>query len=827
LSAEELDGLGLQAERPIPMNAHFSYSNAPEEWSRALFAYLFFAFKKRLRGANTGGLGALWDFMPADTRMPDHAIWHHCGLSSALASSMADDPHGRVSLAVFSITPVQAFIAKARKLRDHWVGSVLLSYMAFAGLRHLAKSLGPDHVMYPSLHDQPLVEMWLDREYHLGHFLTEPNEHVRGHNEESKGIASFPNKFVFAAATADVEEICRGVQQAIQDEWLRIAGLVRDFLAPKLGAGTVLRGLFDHQVADYWRFSFAAIRLLEIGDAQELGTLLHESKWQEECRTVQAFAAPFGENGKRLARMYASTHNAVQSLLAAAKLKPQGLRNAQHGEKCPLCGEHEVLHDFQQAGRSGAGEYKDAVKAFWEEMRRRMNSEGSYAQVGENERLCAVCSIKRFLPQVLQRHRDELLFEVLRKDAEKFPSTTEIAAHDYLQKLKSLGEISEKDIGDLLNMLHDDELKAGDDETSESVRRIVAMGRSKNIFFAIRDKYYAVLMMDGDKMGDLINGATIEAKWSDVIHPKLREKFSHADFAPKSPLRTRMEQKRTLNPALHAAISESLNGFARYGAAPAVRRGFGRLIYAGGDDLCAIMPLGTVLETADAVRRAYSMGFVRYSADGVVPLSGTLTDFSGKMGMHLGRADGISISGAIVIAHHKTPLREVIRDAHILLEGTAKEEAGRNALAVRLSKRSGGDRDLVFKWDEKNYFMDNEELLSASFQSLMQDVMDDELASRLIYRLSDLQDAVAPMARTLNDRSANREKIVRLFAYEVGHSGKMIAAQDSKEMKQKIELMAARLAGICIRKPSDKPGWFNPDAAVVARFLAPSSIRRK
>lgn len=824
LSADELNSLRMGQSGTAPVNAYFSYSNAPEDWSRALFAYLYFAFKKRLRAVDVGGLGALWDFLPADTRMPDHALWHHCGLSSALASCMADDPEGRVTLGVFSISPVQPFIAKARKLRDHWVGSVILSYLAFAGLRYLARTLGPDHVMYPSLHDQPLVEMWLGQEYHLEAFLTEPVEHVRVHDEAAKGIASFPNKFVFLTATTRAEEIFQGVEQAVQAEWLRLAGMVRNFLVPRGKPGDVVCKLFDHQVSDYWQFSFAALRLLGLEDGDGLSALLHPEKWRTEKETVQAFSEPYGDAARRMAKVYAATHSAVQSLLAATKLKPSRVRRPQYGEKCPLCGEHEVLHDFQRDGMNRAVEYKEAVKAFWDGMRGRMNSEGSHAQVGKSERLCAVCCVKRFLPRALERHPEELLHEALLKDADKYPSTTEIAAHDYLRQLRQLVNMSDQDYGRYLDMLHGTELDDEDDEQSRKMRDIAAAGKAANLNFTERDKYYALLMMDGDKIGDLINGVTIEAQWGDVIHPELKQRFGQPGFAPRSPLRSRLDQRRSLNPALHAAISDSLNGFARYGAAPAVRKGFGRLIYAGGDDICAILPLGSAFETAFAIRQAYTMGFVRITPDGVEPIGSQaepLADRTGKLGMHLGAAAGISISGAIIIAHHKTPLREVIRDAHTLLSEAAKEKAGRNALALRLSKRSGGDRQVVFKWDEPNRFMKDGESLAVSFMGVMQDVVDEEVSSRLLYRLADLRDALAPLVADAGAMQANLERILRLFRFEITHSGRFLATGNDKQQEMKIQRLAARLAGICVRKPSSEVDWFTPDAAIVARFLAP------
>lgn len=820
LSAEELNSARTLPGATAPLSAYFSYSNDPDGWSRALYHYLFFAFKKRLRAQNVGGIGALWDLMPADTRMPDHPLWHHCGLTSAIASSMASDPNGQVGVAVFSLTPVQSFITKARKLRDHWVGSVILSYLAFAGIRHIARNLGPDHVLYPSLHDQSLVDAWLAQEFHMEDFLREPDPHVRKHLENSTDIASFPNKFVFLAPDSQMTDICQGIRDAMQSEWLQLASAVRDILAPR-SDGRKMRELFDHQISDYWQFRDASMRLAGLDDTEALSSILHPEKWKAEHETIKDFANAFTD-GKTFSRLYSATHSAVQSLLASSKLKPEMPRKAQNGEKCPLCGEHEVLHDFTRAGSTRAREYKDAVTAFWDGLRERMNSADSFAQVGKNERLCAVCCIKRFLPRALKSRRTELLYAVLAKE-DSFPSTTEMAAKDYLRRLTTEIAITGKEHDLLVDRLHNAEMEDSDDEHSLALQEIIRRGKDKGITFTERDKYYAALVMDGDKMGDLVNGKTLTATWGDVIHPNLKKRFARPDFGKTSPLKKRLAEKRTLNPSLHATISDSLNSFGRFAVAPLVRGGSGRLIYAGGDDVSAIMPLDTVLQTADAIQRAYSMDFVRYTEHAPEPLQDKLADLNGKWGIHLGKADGISISAAIVIAHHKTPLREVLRDAQNLLKSEAKDKAGRNALAISLSKRSGAPRKMALRWTDKNVFMDNSERILESFQALMRDVNNDEVASRLLYRLESLRDALFPMMDNDENVTRNKEKIVQLFRYEVMHSGKMLIG-DKERQKEAADIMARRLAGVCLQQKHDKTWVFRPEAAIVARFLAPQAV---
>lgn len=825
---QTIEALQAIPEDERPLSGFFDRENTPEDWARALYFYLFFALQKRLRQENVGALGAAWDVLPADSRIPDHPLWHHLGLSSAIGSCMAEDTGHDIALAVFAITPVQAFIGKARKLRDHWVGSILLSYLAFTGTRHVAATLGPDHIVYPSLHDQSLVETWIGKEFHLARFLKEKDPALAKRQEKGASIASFPNKFVFLAPAEKVGAICQEIAASVQQEWLRVARLVRDFLVRKHHAGENLQTLFEHQIADYWHFNHATCRLAGLAEADKtaLAALLDPQKWEAERETIGAFAKVY-KDGEATARLYGASHTLVQALLAAAKMKPNRVRAPQQGEKCPLCGEHEVLHDFVMPGGTSARAYSEAVKRFWDAVRVRENNEGNFAQIGRNERLCALCTIKRFLPGVMawSGNREEILARVFH-DADSFPSTTEMAATRYLSRLKKENLLDDASKKKLVNALHNLEINPGDEPEQmwevfldkndrARMRAIVDEGKKKGISFTDRDKYYALLLMDGDRMGDLINGQTLSATWDEVLHPDLRERFRNAGFHRNSPLRQRINQTRLLNPALHAAISDGLNSFARHGVAPAVEQQGGRLIYAGGDDVCAIMPLDGALAAADAIRKAYNMAFVRYTENGAEEISGTVSP-EGKLGLHLGRAKKISISAAIVIAHHKEPLREVLRDAHEVLDNIAKDRADRNALAIRLKKRSGGDRDLWLQWDTPNPYCD--ETLLDSLKAVMADVSGDVLGSSLLYRLGDLKQAIAPLAR--ETALANRELIVRLIAYEVGHSGKLVP-------EDKTWLVAQRLAGLMVQGLSDKDNWYNPEAAIIAHFLAEPSAPKE
>ena len=64
-------------------------------------------------------LGELWRLLPADTRVPDHSIWSHLDIVSALAGAMQDaELASAPALLSMSFGPVQGFIAQARSTSD-------------------------------------------------------------------------------------------------------------------------------------------------------------------------------------------------------------------------------------------------------------------------------------------------------------------------------------------------------------------------------------------------------------------------------------------------------------------------------------------------------------------------------------------------------------------------------------------------------------------------------------------------------------------------------------------------------------------------------------
>lgn len=102
---------------------------------------------------------------PADTRIPDHSIWEHSKITSAVNALWDDENKSLLqnnSLFLLSIGPVQTFISQTRKTQDLFMSSFLLSYLTFVAMEKIIEDYGPTNIIYPDLYKQPLVDWWLE-----------------------------------------------------------------------------------------------------------------------------------------------------------------------------------------------------------------------------------------------------------------------------------------------------------------------------------------------------------------------------------------------------------------------------------------------------------------------------------------------------------------------------------------------------------------------------------------------------------------------------------------------------------------------------------------
>ena len=288
--------------------------------------------------------------------------------------------------------------------------------------------------------------------------------------------------------------------------------------------------------------------------------------------------------------------------------------------------------------------------------------------------------------------------------------------------------------------------------------------------------FYAVLLMDGDELG--------------------------AQMAEKS-----------RQPAITGALADFT------GAVPViVEEHNGFLVYAGGDDVLALLPLEDALGCAAHLRRRYMESF----KDTKPPVA-------------------TSISGAIEYAHIKMPLGKVLGDAHRLLDEVAKDGRGRDAIACRVWKPGGLAVEWAMPWecalDGEKVFLDQ---LAEQFRAQNPETkaMDEKdafaVSAKFFHRIRQRFDLLNPATKqekpVLKD-----EQAVSLLAMEYINSGvakaKGIKDKDMDKAREAIEPLLVQCRPQYRDKTKPKHQWTKDtrlyaDGALLVHFLAKKGVER-
>lgn len=111
--------------------------------------------------------------LPAETRNPDHTIWHHVDTTAAFQAA-TENGRQPAALLAFALGPVQRFIEASRSVRDLWSSSMILSWLAFRSMLPVIEELGPTAVIYPSLRGNRLLDLWLRNHGGLNGLKSDP-----------------------------------------------------------------------------------------------------------------------------------------------------------------------------------------------------------------------------------------------------------------------------------------------------------------------------------------------------------------------------------------------------------------------------------------------------------------------------------------------------------------------------------------------------------------------------------------------------------------------------------------------------------------------------
>jgi len=313
------------------------------------------------------------------------------------------------------------------------------------------------------------------------------------------------------------------------------------------------------------------------------------------------------------------------------------------------------------------------------------------------------------------------------------------------------------------------------------------------------------------------------------LHMKIPK---HGMLASTVSLSGFLNAQRPLSPSYHLQFSEALSNFALLCARPIVEAFDGRLIYAGGDDVVALLPADTALACGEALRLAFtgSPGAKAFLAQHARRLrerheneqqrdpkappapyyqklasEGCLIDcpapgFVCRLD-HVDQRDvpipflvpgpAADASVGIAIAHFKSPLQDVVRAAQAA-EKRAKNKLGRRAVAVTLFKRSGETIEWGANWEKGGLEL---------YRALADAPQKNQLSSKFPYRVVELLEPYLTqqtgLAKTVPDSgfgAAVDEIIQREFA--VACSRQRGTAWTSDLAQQLLRLLAQYVAGL-------------------------------
>lgn len=466
-----------------------------------------------------------------------------------------------------NIGPVQDFIASARRSRDLWFGSWLLSELSKAAARTIADRHGLESLIFPA--PPSLTDLLPDSTFNVA-------------NKILALILDTPGTLGTDVKAA----IDRRLESIRQDAFGNIHGELNDSAA-------------QQQIADLVEYYWVTVPLAD------------ESS-------------------------YPAARSQVEALMAARKVT-QEFGPVPWGDGVPkssLDGLRESVIPENVFDRVRRGEMTER------ELRENYG-------VRRGERLDGVGLLKRHG----QMRKGQRFFSTSHVAAlpllARLPAAAAADVNAYVGSLKNLG-VSNNELGDVPgephpafarydgHLLFEERLaEFFDGAVLASARAALATFLKQALGSRSPEPYYALLLADGDRMGQAID---------------------HVSSARG-----------------HRKLSQTLAGFAGE-ARDTVQAHGGSLVYAGGDDVLAFMPLHRVLSCASVLARQFAERMDAYpTAAGLKP----------------------TLSVGIAVAHHIEPLSDTLTLAR-RAERAAK--VTRNALAVTVSKRSGVDRTVSGPW---------------------------------------------------------------------------------------------------------------------------------
>lgn len=635
----------------------------------------------------------------------------------------------------FTLGPVQGFVAQARRTRDFWAGSFLLSWLSAVAMKSVENQDG--EIIFPKVSDSYLN--WLENKGQG----TPPQQ------------GCVPNRFKGGLAKVPGDFNPQLVADSIQHAWLALAELVWQQDLKDCPAAT--REIWDRQVSQFWEISWA------LSDNKDESNLLDRRKnW----------------------RTY--------------------LPPAEAGVKCMMMDGWQELSGIATPNAKG-------LKLFWDGLRQ-TGKHGMASDLRDSEYLCAIGFIKRRFARCFEKLKIEMpagwiLFGWNVNVA--MPSVAYMAAAPWLAKVLELAPL------DKLTTFHDEASKLTEQTYDEHktnlkcIKSVIDKQQDKLLFWKLKSLDGNVFFESALDNKNIYEDQTQAQKVKQALKD-LRQSVSEQKLEPVSPFYAVLMMdgdslgSHMSDPGKQTSISQGLEQFTN-GVQAIVEEHSGFLIYAGGDDVLALLPLKDALNCSKDLRDHYLKCFAEW------PDINT------------------TLSGAIEYAHIRMPLGKVLSDAHHLLDDIAKEQTGRDAIAVRVWKPGGQHLQWAMPWakaiENGQVIIDR---LAIDFQ---RDEQETPFSNSFFFHVEER----FAMLNDGENQDFNEDDMVSLIAADYLNSGVNRVKPEQKfslaDARQRIDLLLRQCFEVHRQLDNDKETFIdsktlNPKALQLVRFLAQKGVER-
>jgi len=730
------------------------------------------SFLQKLKGDNWKKIYfLLWRFLPeiydlgyllpAETRIPDHSIWDHLDVTSAIFSGLE---RGLCLFAV-KIPAVQEFIAHSRKLADLWASSHIFSTIIFEGIKVVANKFGPDVIIYPQLRGNPMVDLEEFKGENSNFILYNEGKKLnilRENPKERLHIANFPNTFLCFVPSSEAKEIAKEVEKEIKSKWKEIAREAKRLLED--GAKMPIdEELWNKQIDNAIEITSAWLEFFNFdkfnnvkneipndlkkrqvnwlkftedsksykglkverhglnrykifeGNVKKLDVIAdNEEEFVKEC--VKVFD---NEKVKVLKSLYewlrrdpSHFYYTTYELLGTILMQKSRFWNAWKeesvtGKKCLMCGRRNALVKRFRDEKSDKEFYQYWLNNKWENKPIKELGEFRYL-LKEGERLCAVCLTKRLYGwKPPEKAKIKSLTEEIFDEGFKPPeqeSVVHIAARDFIGSFSThpiLGKIIERDI----ELIYEHEWGESEEKIPKEKRNVIEELKKelKKSWKELKDevkKSYEQLNEKPNKYYAILmmDGDRIGKMLSGETLPNFGE-FMHPAFRSKiQEWRENGEEKDRELISMQRILTPSHH--------IAISRAM--------KDFSLYVVLKIVKEHKGFL--VYAGGddvLALFPANRVLDAAYEIQKFfkedfyeievNGKKRKVMGLGNKASMSAGIVFAHYKWPLYDAIekvREAEKKAKEEIKEEGyGRNAFCMTFIKRSGKILTAGGKWE--------------------------------------------------------------------------------------------------------------------------------